>query len=238
MISFDGHDLESIAIVGRPGITAANFANTLVEVPAKDGSVVRGTRLGDPAISFSIAIVGTDFERRRKLSTLLSWLRVDGAKHLVTPDDGSVYWLALPSGGLDMERLIMGETSVLAFDLVEPAAFGAQRTATVPSGGSVTVEVGGTYPTAPTVNGTVTRNSSSLVWGIRLDGGDFIHVQTGSSSGRTVAIDCAARTCKVSGAAKLPTLDSDWLVLAPGTHALENDQGTGSCTVKWIERWL
>jgi predicted phage tail component-like protein len=237
MITFDGHDLESIAIVGSPSVTAANFANTLVEVPARDGSVVRGTRLGDPSVSMTIAIVGTDAERRRKVSTLLSWLRVDGAKHLVTPDDSSVYWLALPSGSLDMERLLGGETSVLAFDLVEPAAYGARRSVTV-SGTATTFEVGGTYPTMPSFSGTVARDSSSHLWGIRLDGGDFVHVDTGTTANRSIVVDCAERTCKVGGTAKLPTLDSDWLSLAPGTHTVVRDNGTGNVTLTWLERWL
>lgn len=238
MITFDGHDLESIAIVGPPNITSADFSADLSEVPARDGSIIRGTRLRSPSISMPIAIVGTDYERRRKLSMLISWLKVDGPRRLVIPDDESVYWMAVPSGTLDMARRTNRETATLTFVLAEPAAYGSEMSATIPSGGSVEIEVGGTYPTAPIINGTVTRSASSLVWGVRLDDEDFIHIETGANAGRVVAIDCVERACTVSGNAKLPTLDSDWLVLFPGHHVLENDQGTGEATVRWIERWL
>lgn len=237
MISFDGHDLESVAIVGGPSITAARFSNALVDVPARDGSVLRSTRLGDASITIPIAIIGTDFERRRKLSTLLSWLKVDVAKHLVTPDDASVYWLALPSGTLDMRRLVRGETSNLAFDLVEPAAFGAQQSVVV-GGDATTFTVGGTYPTRPSFSGTAARNASSHLWGIRLDGGDYFHIDTGTTANRSIVVDCAERTCKVGGSPRLPTLDSDWFELSVGTHSIVRDNGTGSVTLTWLERWL
>jgi hypothetical protein len=117
-------------------------------------------------------------------------------------------------------------------------AYGAARTVTVPSGGSVEFNVGGTYKTMPRITANAARDSSSLVWGLRLDGGDFVHVATGSNAVKSVLIDCAERICTVAGAVALPTLDSDWLELEPGTHTLAMDNGTGAATVVFTERWL
>ena len=81
------------------------------------------------------------------------------------------------------------------------------------------------------------RNSSSLVWGVKVDNADFVHVATGSSSSRKVEIDSEKRICKVANAIALPTLDSDWIVLEPGAHTVAMDNGTGAATLSWVERW-
>ena len=114
--------------------------------------------------------------------------------------------------------------------------YGDTHTVTVPSAGSVSFIVKGSYPTAPTIHAQSANVSSSTVWGLRLDETDFIHVQLSEAS--EVAIDCDKRTCLVGSDVKLPTLDSDWIHLTNGHHTLRNDQGTGACTVTWTERWL
>ena len=65
-----------------------------------------------------------------------------------------------------------------------------------------------------------------------------MHVKLSSSSTRRVEIDGTARIAKVSGALDMITLDSVWLELAPGSHTLVMDKGTGSAVVTWRERWL
>lgn len=129
-------------------------------------------------------------------------------------------------------------TAKLKFICPDPVAYGEEKTFTVPSGGSRTFTVGGTYPAKPRITASAVRNASSLVWGLRLDEGDYIHVATGSGSSRAVAIDCGERTLKVAGSAALPTLDSDWLGFEPGEHVLRMDNGTGAATVSYVERWL
>ena len=129
----------------------------------------------------------------------------------------------------------------MTFIAIEPAAYGETRTATVPSGGSVTITVNGTYPTRPTFYASAAvRDSSSSVWGIRHGGGNYIHIPTGSGASRRVDIDCAKRvaTITASRTVVLPTLDSDWIELNPGQNTLSNDKGTGACTGTWVERWL
>ena len=111
-------------------------------------------------------------------------------------------------------------------------------TLTVPSGGSISFNVGGTYRARPRITASAVRDSSSQVWGLKLDNADFVHVVTGSASARSVDIDCDGRTCIVNSSTSMITLDSDWLELAPGTHTLVMDKGTGAATVKYRERWL
>ena len=238
MILYDGHDLETLFVCGDPVINIINSAPSYQDSESRNGAVVIGKRWDVSTVTFSIGVTGDAHTRREKLSTLASWLDVDEPKKLVIPDTPDWYYLAIPDGGVELTRGIGGEIGQLNFTIVEPAAYGEEKTATVPSGGSVSITVGGTFPTRPTIAASAVRNSSSLVWGVRLDEGDYIHIPTGSASAQTVAVDCDARTSTVQGSVVLPTLDSDWLELAPGTHTLRMDNGTGAATVKWRERWL
>ena len=98
--------------------------------------------------------------------------------------------------------------------------------------------VGGDYPTRPTITSdAATRDSTTELWGVRLDEGDVMRVDVPVSSASTIRMDCDARTCAVNGATTIPTIESDWFVLEPGTHTIRNDQGAGACTVSWYERW-
>lgn len=238
-VTYDGHDFESLFVIGDPEITILDSRAEYADSDNRNGAVLIGRRWGETKVSFTIAAQGSASERRLALSTLGSWLDVDEPKKLVLPDTPTWYYLAIPDGSLDLKRAIKAESTVITFTLTDPIAYDStEKTVTVPSGGSVSVNIGGTYPTRPTISATAVRNSTSLVWGVKLDNADFVHVATGSSSGRVTVIDCDARTVTVSSNPAILTLDSDWLELSPGTHTLTMDNGTGAATVKYRERWL
>jgi predicted phage tail component-like protein len=237
-VMYDGHDFDEIGLTGDPQLSILASAPTYADASAVDGRPVTGMRFDGWTAAFTILVEGDAATRRQKLSTLGMWLDVDGPRKLVLPDTPERYYMAVPEGGIDLRRAIAAEYGQLVFTIVEPAAYGAEKSVTVPSGGSVSFVVGGTYPTRPTVTASAVRNSSSQVWGLRLDEGDFVHIATGSASARAIVLDNAARTLSVAGSAAIPTLDSDWLEFAPGPHTLRMDNGTGAATVKWIERWL
>lgn len=238
MTVFDGHELDSAFVVVEPDLQLPSSEVDTYDVPARDGQAVAGRRWGPARAALTLVVEGEPGERRRKLSALAHWLDVDGPRPLSLDDLPGLHWMAVPEGALDVARYV-GATSVrVGFLIPDPVAYGAERSAVVPSGGSARLLVGGTYPTRPTISASATRSASSGVWGVRLDGGDFLHVATGSASAREVELDCAGRTCLVAGAVSLPTLDSDWLELSPGEHVLSVDEGSGSAVVRWTERWL
>ncbi len=238
-VIFDGHDLSSLFDIGDPDISILNSKADFANSDSMTGAMVLGRRWDVSSVSFAIVAHGTASARRNAFSTLGSWLNVDAPKKLVLPDTPDRYYMAIPDGSLDLERGILGEKTRIAFKLADPVAYSAQETTvTVPSGGTLTFDVGGTFPAKPRIQATAVRNSSSLVWGVRLDEGDFVHVATGNSAGRVVVVDCDARTVTLSGNAHIMTLDSDWLELSPGSHTLRMDNGTGAATVKFRERWL
>lgn len=237
-LMYDGHDFESLFIVGDPEISILNYQPKTVESDSKNGSAVIGKTWGDSTVAFTLVVEGSASERRDKLSTLGAWLDVDEPKKLVLPDTPDRYYLAVPSDALELNRAIGAEYAQITFLVTEPDSYGKERIVTVPSGGSVTFIVGGTAKTHPRIAASAVRDSSSQVWGIRLDEGDYVHIATGAAAARAVVIDCEKRTATISGSAAIPTLDSDWLELKPGEHTLRMDNGTGAATVTFVERWL
>lgn len=236
MIYFDGHDLESIGTIGDPKITRQEYQPETLTIPGRKGAIVRDVGLGPASVSMAVGISGSAEERWEKLSVLSSWLMVDGPRMLVLPDKPSVYYMAVPNGTVDMERAIMAETTRITFLIADPIAYGVDNSVTVPSGSQASIGVGGTHETHPRVAGTVTGDVTYGIWGLRLDDGDFIHVEVGTSP-VPITIDCETRTVVANGEVVLPTLDSDWLSLTCGRHVLANDVGSGTCTVTWTERW-
>ncbi len=236
-LMYDGHDFESLFIVGDPEISILNYQPKTVESDSKNGSAVIGKTWGNSTVAFTLVVEGSASERRDKLSTLGAWLDVDEPKPLVLPDNPDRYYMAVPSGALELNRAIGAEYAQITFLITEPDSYGKERTVTVPSGGSITFIVGGTAKTYPRITASAVRDSSSQVWGIKLDEGDYVHIATGAAAARAIVADCENRTLTIAGAVAIPTPDSDWLELEPGEHTLRMDNGTGAATVTFIERW-
>ena len=235
---FDGHDLEALFICGEPGIVLTNPAPVLVELGGRDGAAVRSTRLAPKSIAFQATAIGNAQERAAALSTLAGWLNVSEPRPLYLPDTPDRYYMALPYNAQQEARYIDGSKTHVEFIAVEPAAYGEEQTATLPSGGSVTIEIGGNYPAFLYGNGSVKRDTTSGFYTITTEAGEFLEIPTGNNNARAVAFDCEARTLTVAGATTLPSVNSDWLQLAPGAHTLTNSAGENDLTIKWRERWL
>ena len=211
-----------------------------VSVSGRDDLIVRDTRLRGPAVTLRF-VAGPRtraqlHEARRQIGSLLASRE---PKRLQFGDDGGLYYMALPNGTPDWAQFSRTGRMDVQFLVPSPAMYGTERVATVPSGSYVDITVDGTYPTRPTITASsAVRNSTSLVWGLVLDSAGYIHVETGSSSARSVTLDCEARTCRVSNSIRVPTLDSDWFEFAPGSHRVRMDNGTGAAVLRWQERWL
>ena len=236
---FDGHDLNSLFVVSRPTFETFAPNRSFQDVLGRDGTVYMGGSLIGGNISVKLSVIRkTPAQRREDLSTLFMWLDVDEPKWLVMDDQPGISYKAIPSGDMPIDSFTNADSVMVNFRLLEAAAYGDTVTKTVPSGGSLTFTVDGTYPTKPTITANAARDGSSQVWGLKLDNGAFLHVATGSASARDVVLNCENRTLTIQGAVALPTLDSDWFELAPGTHTLVMDKGTGAATVTYKERWL
>lgn len=235
---FNGKNLETLFTIGDQQFSVLNSVVTSIDVPGRDGTIVRERTFGPSSVSFTIAKKGTVEERRQAFSTLGQWLNVTEPKNLQLPGS-TLYYKAVPSGTVDIERTMDADVATLTFDIVDPAAYGQTKTATVPSGGNVSITVGGTYPTYPTIAASAAvRDSSSKTWGVRKQTGEYLCVDTGSDSSRAINFNGSTRKCTVAGATKVPTITSTWFSLPPGTHTITNHLGSGATTITWVERWL
>lgn len=211
----------------------------------RDGAVLAGNPCGPMTVKITARLAADSIDERdiqREWAMVAARMRTKEPKPLYLTEDR--YRLAVLSNDTQLEFSTYSATAELTFLCPDPIAYGAERTFTVPSGGAVSFIVGGSYRAAPRIEADAVRDASSQVWGVRLDEGDYIYVETGGPSARHVVLDCAKRTCVVNGTASLPTLESDWIELEPLdedgnpiVHVLRMDEGTGEATVTLTERW-
>lgn len=239
---FDGHDLELICICGDPEITALRSSVEYADTRNRNGAIVLGRTWDTSTVTCTVEVIGSAMERRNAISTLGMWLDVSEPKKLVLPDTPDRYYLAIPDGDFQLTRGYGGELGQLTFTLVDPIAYGRTRSISVPSGGQTSFIVGGTAKAYPYIESQSVTPNSSKIYGLRLDEGEYFHIQSTSTAAFNLAADFEQRTSTVNNALTLPTLDSDWFTLSPDSddtvHTLRNDVGSGAITVKYQERWL
>lgn len=216
-------------------------AETL-DIAGRDGTLLREITYESRTITLECRAfekTWEDFETLRDV--LVTYLMTHGEMKLIVRTHPDEYYIAYLQSITEGDRI--GGTGIgyleLTFVASDPWRYGAERSVTVPSGGSATFLVNGNLPaTASVTASAAVRSSGSTVWGVRFDEQDFVHIATGSSSSRAVEIDGASRSAKVAGAVSMITLDSNWPVLSPGAHTVRMDEGTGAATLKWQERSL
>lgn len=240
-LTYDGFDLTRYAFVTLERPVGPSMRIETEQIPGRRGSLVT------EVLPDSLTIIAHCTLRRKYLSR---WNRVraelaatftkQGECMLTLPDEPGRYRMATASLDANVALpLIPPITFTITFVCHDPIAYGAGSSATVPSGGSVEVEIGGMVATTVTIFALQAyRDQTSGLWGLKFDEGDFLHVDTGSNYNRRVDIDCEKRVVKVANALAMVTLDSNWPKLEPGTHVIRMDQGTGAATVSWIERYV
>lgn len=205
-----------------------------------DGSVLRSSNLGSRNITLdcrAFCETWRDFDLLK--DEIASLLLLEGEQTLSLRNHFGEYYLAKLIGFEEDER--QGGSGIGSFKLnflaFDPIRFGAKQSAVVSGSGTTRMDVSGTYQTSIRVSATsAKRDSSTGMWGLRFDNGDYLHVKLGSDSQSTIAIDCYKRTVTVNGNPTVITLDSNWPVLKAGQHTVRMDYGTGSATVEWQER--
>lgn len=239
-VTFDGFELTAAYRVSDLRTSLLPQSLGSVDVPGRDGSLYTGSRLSSRTITLTLTTMAKSVEERQDAAReLAAALAVDEPKPLAISIDGGLYWLAMPTSTADGERFLNATRFEVEFTAFDPVMYGVERTVTVPSGGSVSFLVGGTYPTMPVVSAPSAKNDSATGnWQLWLDDTDHLvaTIPAGVSTAPVVA-DCAARTLRVNDSLALLVPSADWLVLTPGEHELEM-VGTGAATVTYVERWL
>lgn len=237
-VTFNGvtlSDFYQVAGVVRP-MPARRV--TTEQISGMDGNRIIGATFDSLTITVHLIVDGGVEDRRDAIRRLLPLLQTDRPAPLVFASDNGLYYMAMFEGEAELtEHVANGRVSV-NFLTEEPILYGEEHSVTVPSGGSVEIQVDGTYPTYPKIEGYVYGDQNTNIWGVTLDDGRHLHVNTGTTSERAIMIDCADRVTKLANQTHLPTLDSDWFELTRGSHTIENTIGSGDCTFSWQERWL
>ncbi len=238
-VTFDGVDLGELCHVSD--LQAPLPPRTIGEedVAGRDGSLYTGVRLQPRDIRMRMTVRGRTLEERRQAARdVAAVLAVDSPRPLCISADDGLRWMAVPTTDGDVELMVNHSSFDVTFRVMDPVAYGDQRTITVPSGGSATFYVDGTYPARPTITASAAANGAGGFWRLQLEDGSYLiaTVPTGLSTAPVVA-DCLARTLYVNGTLALLQPDADWLELAPGEHTLTMT-GTGAATVTFDERWL
>jgi predicted phage tail component-like protein len=238
-VTFDGWELTSLFAVSD--LQAPLLPRTLdsMAVPGHDGSLLAGVRLAPRSIKLRLTVLDKTIEGRQAASRMLaSILAVSEPKPLALSIDEGLWYLAMPNAKAEGGRYRNAITYDVEFVANDPVAYGAQKVVTVPSGGSVAFNVGGTYHTMPLVSAPAAANGTGGFWRLRLDDGSYlIATVPGGVSTASVVADCERRTLKVGGATALLVPAADWLVLEPGERTLQMT-GTGAATVTYYERWV
>lgn len=211
-----------------------------VTVPGMNGVMHTGTTLAERRIRLKLtAKASTQEGLQQAARALAAILNVDEPKPLAISIDGGLYYMAIPSVDSDTRRWRHHQCYDVEFRCVDPVAYGEEHTVNVPVSGTVTFEVGGTYPTMPTVNAPRVQATSGTdgTWGLSLDDGTRMRVPLPSTVTHAVTIDCQSRLVTCDGAVTMIEPASDWLVLAPGEHTVEM-LGAGTATLSYVERWV
>lgn len=230
-------DYFDVINVNRPN--AATVSET-VEVSGRDGVVLTGSAMGAVTISVTIMMrEPTVSGRRARMREVQALLSTDDEVPLEFSEDEGLYYMAKLDGEMPVKEHVRSGALEVNFTAFDPVMYGRTRSVTVPSGGSVSFVVDGTYRTMPRISGSVSGSSQTgNLWGLRLDDAASIRVPMGGTAQKTIEIDCSTRVSKVGGVLTLPTMQSDWFALTAGkSHTLTNDIGSGSCVVTWDERW-
>lgn len=210
------------------------------EVPGMDGVMATGSTLAERTITLDCRAFESEWGDFDSLMERLALLVGKCRELEVRSHPGEAYTAYLTSiaeGEREGGRGIGSFT--MTFMAPDPTRRGRVRRASVQPGEGVHVVIGGTCVTnaSVSVSGAV-RDPESLVWGMRFDEDEFVHVALSSDTPRDIEIDCEERTVSVDGENVMLTLDSDWIWLEPGIHTARMDQGTGDAVITWTERSL
>lgn len=250
VITFDGHRLNDLFYVGEAVVGLPSFEHEVADM--RHGATWRSRRVTTCEVSVTLVAKPVQGARpRAAMSTLLSWLDVDGPRWLALSGDDGLRRLVVPTGAPTSQG---DEDVTVTFLQLDPYLYGEGRSAVMEyNEDSVSFVVDGDAPTWPTVTceDVSARYSDGYVWqlehvadgtrmGVRVADLDPTSTIHNTYEHAAVAIDCAARTVTLDGnVPAMLTLSSDWLELAPGEHTVRvvNGGHSDDVVITWVERW-
>lgn len=244
-ITFNGHDLAEFGViesVERPPMGALSI--TSATVPGRRGIVFGAQRLGSLEIRARLRLICEDkAQMRRRLSDLAAIMDVRlyaKPQKLEISDEPGRYRLAVPSRVTVSEEMEGTCLVEITFTCPDPIAYGSTEHSFVIDDDFH--EIGGNCATYPTIKitGLKTTNSAVQYADLHDSIGGILMIPV-TSTGRTVEIDCEARTLKINAVAALPSVWSDWFEWGASRKVKLYTSFPGvtwtRAVVTWHERW-
>lgn len=265
-VTFNGVNLTDLYVVS--GWHAPLLARNLdtIDISGLDGQRFLGTTLAPKTVTLSLTVKGSTLaDREAAARTLAATLNVDEPKALTASFMDGLYYLAIPTSDSDLTRFVNADTFEVSFYVPDPVAYGETKTVSgisLASNASTRIDVGGNYPTLPTVKLSVSRSSTSGDSYVRFridhygsastSSGytptdiDFAGLARGSAATTgNIYVYSAERRYKYSGHVydDLLPLGGDWPLLVAGRNQFRVPTGnvtnlTGTAEVTYTERWV
>ena len=238
---FDGESFESHGIViERIHDDLPAMREEMEPYPGRHGSRVNSLTLNSREITLECRFLGDrwgDFETMK--DDVAEWVVTDSDRPLALRNHPGQHYMAHYTSFTEGDRL--GTTGIGGFEMVftasDPIRYGEDRAFVLSGTGQQQFEVGGTDEAdmAISVRGA-TRNASSKLWGITMNG-SAVKVALADSRQHSIDVDLRTHTVRVDGALTGVTLDSEWPEVAPGRWRVTISQGTGTATFSWTQRY-
>lgn len=252
-VTFNGVSLTSLYIVSgwHTPLLARDFDT--VDIAGLDGQRFLGATLSPRTITLSLTVRGRTLEEREEAARVLAaTLAVDEPKPLSASFMDGRYYLAIPKSDSSLTRFVNADTFEVQFLVPDPVAYGDLVTIDVPDVSRYYYfDVGGNYPTLPTVVMDLTRQSTSgdsyLTFSVgntgdsRMTHIDLTDVMGPSETSAHLTVDSQARRYTSGNTLKMLPLAGDWPVMGPGSSsygAFGRLNCSGSGTITYRERWL
>lgn len=234
-VVYNGHYLNELFIIEDIKRAASGaFSPETADVAGRDGAMWRGTKREPVELTLELVACGDDYaEVLGKVRTLASWLDVDEPARLVIGDERGLWRMAAPTGQTQLDRIGVNAARVAVDMVCVDACLHGPGASVTSSSGTATLHIDGTLPAPVRIEAASAKNNFTIT---DQTAGGFVKLAVGSTA-RAVVIDSEKRAATIAGTLAMPTLDSDWLVLAPGTHTLARTSGTGEFTASYESRW-
>ena len=239
-VTFGTTELTDLCVVSDLRTSLLPRSVSTEDVPGRDGSLFTGARLSPRTVTLRMTTRGRTPAAKREASRLLAQaLNVSEPTKLEFSFDGGLYYLAVPESSGDGTWYAHADGFDVSFLIPDPVMYGADRSVSINNANATTINVGGTYPTLPTVSVVAARGGTGNVYTImHNEASQYLQASVPTSSSHAVIFDCAKRVLTVDGATKAMPVLADWIALTPGTNTLQRTAGSGAYVVRWTERWV
>lgn len=238
---FNGHDLSELVMCRFGRQVLPPVSNIVQDIPGKHGALFRNMRYG--AITQPVTIWLRSEDRRKTASIrrqLAALLHTDEPAPLYLPDEPEIYYLAIVDGETSLSDIVNDEVpeTTINFLIVDPIGYGATETATVASGASSALTIGGTWKTYPVATIRPTSTSAARITNVTT--AEFVEINSTTagaslSTSSDYVFDMEKERVTRNGATVGVTADSDFFSVKNGDII----KAIGcKITLEWRQRWL